>query len=185
MSRVLLLNASYEPLNVVSLQKAVNLLLRGCVEPVADADVAGLVRSPSTTLTVPAVLRLRRYVNVPQRGATWSRQGVLMRDRFTCVYCGTRAGDAKHDTRHGGLLLRAKTTRDDFTVDHLIPRSRGGNNSWGNTACACRWCNHRKGDRKPEEAGLKLLWEPKTPRVDYLVLAGEVPESWKMYLRVG
>lgn len=65
-----------------------------------------------------------------------------------------------------------------------MPSSRGGRNSWGNTACACAKCNHRKGNRTPHEAGMKLLWEPKTPRVDYLVASGELPEAWKFYLEV-
>lgn len=190
MSGVLLLNASYEPLSVVSVQRALGLILRGCVEAVPDAGIACTVRSASAAWSVPTVLRLRRYVHVPQRGATWSRQGVLQRDRYTCIYCGTRLGlPAKAVRLLGGrpvdIVLKARTTREDFTVDHLIPRSRGGRNTWTNTACACCWCNRRKADRKPEEAGLKLLWEPKTPRVDYLVMSGDVPEAWKIYLRIG
>jgi len=170
---VLLLNASYEPLRVISARRAVNLLLRGVAEGVEG--IAARFRTPTTVFEVPSVIRLRYYVNVPQRGATWSRRGVLNRDRYTCIYCGARPGD-----RRGGHML----TRSDFSVDHIIPLSRGGKSVWGNTACACRRCNQRKGNRTPHEAGMRLRWEPKRPRVNYLVLSGDVPEEWKVYLRV-
>jgi 5-methylcytosine-specific restriction endonuclease McrA len=127
------------------------------------------------TLSIPAVLRLRRYVNVPRRGARWSRRGVMQRDKYTCIYCGIQAGKAR-----GHRLLK----RSDFTLDHIVPQSRGGRNTWGNTACACPDCNGRKGDRTPHEAGMTMLWEPKIPRVDYLVASGNVPESWKFYLEI-
>jgi 5-methylcytosine-specific restriction endonuclease McrA len=168
---VLLLNATYEPLRVIPVRRAVGLLMRGVVEGVGG--VAARLHTPSTVFEVPSVLRLRYYVRVPQRGAVWSRHGVLKRDGYTCVYCGAGIGD-----RCRGRAL----TRADFTVDHLIPRSRGGSNTWGNTACACRWCNGRKGSRMPHEAGMRLLWEPKTPRVNYLTFSGEVPAEWRIYL---
>jgi len=172
-TNVLLLNASYEPLRVIPVRRAVGLLMRGVAEGVDG--VAARLRTPSTVFEVPSVLRLRYYVNVPQRGAVWSRRGVLARDGYTCVYCGGRVGDR----RRGRALARAS-----FTVDHVIPRSRGGGNTWGNTACACRWCNGRKADRMPHEAGMRLRWEPKTPRVNYLVVSGDVPAEWRIYLRV-
>jgi 5-methylcytosine-specific restriction endonuclease McrA len=170
---VLLLNVTYEPLRVIPVRRAVGLLMRGVVEGVDG--VAAWLRTPSTVFKVPSVLRLRHYVHVPQRGATWSRCGVLTRDGYTCVYCGARVGDR----RRGRVIVRT-----NFTLDHLIPRSRGGGNTWSNTACACRWCNHRKADRMPHEAGMRLRWEPKTPRVSYVVVSGEVPSEWKVYLRV-
>jgi len=170
---VLLLNASYEPLRVISVRRAVGLLMRGVVEGVQG--VAARLRTPSTVFTVPSVLRLRYYVNVPRRKAVWSRRGVMRRDDYTCIYCGARVGQ-----RDRGRAL----TRSDFTVDHLIPSSRGGTNTWGNTACACRRCNHRKADRTPHEAGMRLRWEPKTPRVNYVIASGDMPSEWKVYLRV-
>jgi len=170
-THVLLLNATYEPLRVIPIRRAVGLIIRGAVEGVEG--VAARLRTPSTVFEVPSVLRLRHYVHVPQRGAVWSRRAVLTRDRYTCIYCGARIGD-----RHRGRIL----TRSDFTIDHLIPRSRGGGNTWGNTACACRWCNVRKDNRTPHEAGMRLRWEPKTPRVNYLVVSGEMPAEWRVYL---
>ncbi|MEZ4867587.1 MAG: HNH endonuclease [Caldilineaceae bacterium] len=170
---VLLLNASYEPLAVIPLKRAVSLLLRDRVDAVTDELVT--VQGASDTLALPNVLRLRRYVHAPRRGVRWSRRGVLQRDEFRCIYCGMRSGE-----RRGSIFL----TKSDFTIDHIVPRSRGGVNSWGNTACACSPCNQRKGDRTPHEAGMTMLWEPKTPRVDYLVASGSIPTSWKIYLEV-
>lgn len=171
---VLLLNASYEPLAIIPYRRAVALLLRDRVE--AASAEAAVLRAADGALHVPRILRLRRYIQAPRRNAHWSRAGVLRRDRYTCIYCGSAPGD-----RQGAHMLDKR----DFTVDHIVPRSRGGRNTWGNTACACTRCNNRKGDRLPHEIGLRLRWEPKTPRVDYLVLSGDIPEAWKVYLELG
>lgn len=173
MGTVLLLNASYEPLAVIPLRRAVSLLLRNRVDAATDDAIS--IQGVSTGLHIPTVIRLRRYISVPRRGARWGRRGVLERDGYHCIYCGIQAGE----TQRGHVL-----TRSDFTVDHLIPRSRGGQNTWGNTACACPVCNHRKGNRTPHEAGMNLRWEPKMPRVGYLVASGDVPAAWKVYLEV-
>jgi len=170
---VLLLNASYEPLAVIPQRRAVALLLRGRVDAVTEEAVT--IHGASTTLRIPTVIRLRRYINVPRRGARWTRRGVLQRDGYQCIYCGIQAG---HSQR--GKVLG----KYDFTVDHLIPRSRGGKNTWGNTACACPLCNNRKQNRTPHEAGMTLRWEPKIPRVGYLVASGNVPAAWKVYLEI-
>lgn len=173
MTNVLLLNSTWEPLGVITPRDAVCLMLRDVVEAVDG--VAARLRTPRTIFEVPSVLRLRYYANVPRRRARWSLRAVLIRDRHTCIYCGARPGDKQR-----GRKLRMA----DFTVDHIIPRSRGGRNTWTNTACACRRCNGRKADRLPHEAGMRLRWEPKTPRVDYVVVSGDVPVEWKLYLEV-
>ena len=173
MESVLLLNVTYEPLQMISIQRAVNLLLTGKVEAVEGT--ARRLRTPSTIFEVPSVIRLTRFVNVPQRNVSWSKRGILRRDSYTCIYCGVQPGE----TKHGRLL-----SREDFTVDHIIPRSRGGRNTWGNTACACYTCNQRKGSRIAHEAGMRLLFEPKRPRVNYLVVSGNVPDEWKKYFRI-
>ncbi len=166
---VLLLNASYEPLAVLSLPRAVNLLLRTRVEPVTEEHM--LVGTTGSGLAVPEVLRLKHYVNVPHLHApAWTRRGLFVRDRFTCAYCGRKAGV-------GGEL-----STQELTVDHVTPLSRGGKSTWLNTVCACRRCNMRKGSRLPHEAGMKLLIEPKTPRTNYMVMSGNVPASWKIWL---
>ena len=168
---ILLLNASYEPLTVIPQRRAISLMLRGRVDAATDEAVA--LRSTHSVFEIPHVLRLRKYVNVPRRGARWTRRGVLQRDGYRCAYCGIGLG-----RRQRGQVIR----RDDFTIDHVVPRSKGGRNTWGNTVCACTTCNNRKADKLPNEAGMKLLWEPKIPRVDYLVASGDVPEAWKIYL---
>ncbi|MCB0170121.1 MAG: HNH endonuclease [Anaerolineae bacterium] len=173
MERVLLLNASYEPLCVVTSRRALALILKGRVEA-ACGDLLEM-QGVSHTLRIPTVIRLRRYINVPRRGARWSRQAVLHRDNHTCGYCGLRAGEKQ---RHKSL------SRSDFTIDHILPISRGGKNTWTNTICACAACNQRKGNRTPHEANMKLGWEPKMPRVTYLVASGQIPASWKVYLEV-
>lgn len=173
MAAVLLLNATYEPLAVISRQRALSLLLRERVDVATDQllSLAGV----QVAFSIPTVLRMKRYVNVPRREAAWSKRGVLRRDGFRCIYCGLAAGEMK-DSHF--------LNKDDFGVDHIIPRSRNGKNTWGNTACACKWCNHRKGGRTPHEAGMKMHWEPKTPRVNYLILSGDIPDAWKVYLQV-
>lgn len=173
MASVLLLNASYEPLRVIPFRRAVSLLMRDRVDAISAE--AHPVPTSNTIIEIPHVLRLRRYVNAPRRGARWSRRNVFARDKWTCIYCGIQLGNM----RKGRLI-----GRDEFTLDHILPRSRGGKNTWSNTACACATCNQRKGARRPDEAGMKLRWEPKRPRVDYLVASGDVPEAWKLYLEV-
>lgn len=170
---ILLLNATYEPLTVLSRARAMSLWLRGRVEAATEEIL--LIQGVAQRIELPTVLRLRRYVNVPRRGARWHRVGVLQRDNYRCIFCGIQQGEWQ-DSR----LLTHKA----FTVDHLVPKSRGGKNTWGNTACACGKCNSRKGARTPHEAGMKLLWEPKTPRVNYLIASGDLPEAWKMYLEI-
>lgn len=173
--RVLLLNGStWEPLSVITVPRAINLLLSE--KAVAVEHSGKTVRTISSEFPVPSVIALRRYVNVPRRQAHWSRRGVLIRDKYECIYCGVRPGG----TQKGKLL-----TKSNFTVDHIVPKSRNGRDTWTNTACACEVCNHRKGSRLPNEAGMRLRWEPKTPRTSYLVIAvGTGPDVWKRYIEV-
>lgn len=173
MSSVLLLNAGYEPLAIVTQRRALSLLLRGHVE--AACTEALEMHGVTTTLHIPTVIRLRYYVNVPRRNAHWSRKAVLQRDAYTCAYCGIRLGDLKSGT---------PLTKQDFTVDHILPISRGGKNTWGNTVCSCASCNRHKANRLPHEAHMTLHWEPKIPRTNYLVFSGEVPAAWRAYLKI-
>ncbi len=162
---ILLLNASYEPLTVVTLARAVKLLLRGRAEAASAEHVT--VSSAAQTMAVPQVLRLKFYARVPHRRTpAWTRRGVFERDQFTCAYCGRRYAAR------------------DLTVDHLIPTSQGGTSTWGNTVAACGRCNQRKANRTPHEAGMKLLIEPKTPRTNYLIASGDVPAAWKVWIEL-
>ncbi|KAF4406991.1 MULTISPECIES: HNH endonuclease [Streptomyces] len=150
MRNTLVLNASFEPLSTVTLRRAVVLVLQD--KAVVEQAHPGLrVRASAVDVPVPQVIRLRRYVRVPfRRRAPWSRRGVLVRDRHRCAYCGRRA----------------------TTVDHVVPRSRGGGDTWLNTVAACAEDNHRKADRTPEQAGMRLLSKPFEPTPsDALLLA--------------
>jgi 5-methylcytosine-specific restriction endonuclease McrA len=162
---VLVLNASYEPLHVVSVRRAVVLLLK---EKAQLVEAAGSVlRSERQSVPRPLVIRLVAYIRIPRRLCPpVSRRGVFARDGNACQYCGARPG------RH---LL---------TVDHVVPRSRGGQKSWDNLVTACQPCNRRKGGRRPEEAGMRLLAPPGPPK--YLALAlvesGPGRDIWEKYL---
>lgn len=170
---VLLLNASYEPLRIIPLSRALSLLMKERVD-VVESDAAHPLRSPSIALPRPSVLRLRRYVNVPRRHATWTRRGVLARDRYACAYCG--------------LAMRPK----DATIDHVVPQSTCARtgvraNTWTNTVASCLACQKRKGDKSMAQAGMRFFdpqYEPKTPRTDYLVLTSEIAPEWRKYIRL-
>ncbi|GAA1187181.1 HNH endonuclease [Streptomyces hebeiensis] len=141
MRDTLVLNSSFEPLSTVTLNRAVVLVLQDKAV-VEQAHPALRVRAAAVELPVPRVIRLCRFVRVPfRRQAPWSRRGVLMRDQHRCAYCGRRA----------------------TTVDHVVPRSRGGSDSWLNTVASCAEDNHRKADRTPEQAGMPLLHQPFVP----------------------
>lgn len=174
-NRVLLLNGStWEPLAVIPVMRAINLLLAG--KAVVIEESGRFLRTVKDKFSIPSVIALRTYINVPRRQAHWSRKGVLVRDNYTCVYCGISVGTV----RAGKLVAKS-----DLTIDHVIPKSRGGKDTWTNTACACANCNHRKGDRLPHEAHMRLMWEPKMPRTSYLVIAlGTGPAAWKRYIEV-
>lgn len=169
MDRVLLLNGDYRPLGTKSIEKAVGLLIRGRAYGVAGVPPARRLRTPNTVFEVPSVIVLQRFINVPSRTKKWSRSGVFERDNYTCIFCGrSRAAN--------GMGYK------DFTIEHIAPKSRGGKSTWSNTACACYDCNHRKADRYPHEAGMSLLWEPKTPRTNYWKASGNIPVEWKYWL---
>jgi 5-methylcytosine-specific restriction endonuclease McrA len=160
------LNASYEPLNVVSVRRAVVLLLKEKAQVVEAAE--STLRSECVSLPMPTVIRLVAYVRIPHR---WhvpvSRRGVLARDAYTCQYCGSQPG------------------RASLTVDHVVPRSRGGVKTWENLVAACAPCNRRKGGRLPQEVGMHLVSPPSQPRYIALafVEAGTRHESWHKYLQ--
>lgn len=162
MNPVLLLNASYEPLSVVTARRAVILTLTGKAELVHELEGVFL-RSASLIIEHPSVIRLTRYVVVPYRAnAPLTRQGIFRRDGYRCVYCGKAAS----------------------TVDHVVPRSRGGANTWKNLVSSCRDCNHSKGDRLLSELGWKLRIAPYAPTHHQSVLNrfGEPHPSWLTYL---
>jgi 5-methylcytosine-specific restriction endonuclease McrA len=164
MHRVLVLNATYEPLSIISVRRAVILLLKEKAELIEAASER--LHAECTSLPVPLVIRLVYYVRIPRQVTMVpTRNGVLLRDNFTCQYCGATPGRAW------------------LTLDHLLPRSRGGETAWDNVVACCRPCNARKGDHTPEEAGMALRRRPSRPHyVAFLLLAGSVPRDvWDKY----
>lgn len=165
MQRVLVLNATYEPLSIVSVQRAVVLLLKEKAELVEAA--AERLHASRTSLPVPLVIRLVYYVRIPHPVVLApTRRSVALRDNFTCQYCGATPGR--------GLL----------TLDHIVPRSRGGATTWENVVSACRQCNMKKGDRTPEEAHMALRKTPGRPHYVAFLLLSEAASKdvWRKYV---
>ena len=151
----LALNASFEPLTIITARRAIRLVLDQKAE-ILEADAAQAFRSPRTQLPFPTVIRLVRFVHVPHRFRRQVTNTFLFaRDDYKCQYCG----------RHRGQLKG----RQVLTRDHIIPLSRGGDNSWQNLVASCSPCNNRKGDRLPGEAGMRLLSKPREPNYVRLV----------------
>ena len=165
MSRVLVLNATYEPLNVVSIRRAVLLLLKEKAEIVEAAEA--WLHAEQIDLPLPLVIRLVYYVRIPRYFTLpLSRRTVLARDQYTCQYCQCQPG------------------RANLTIDHVVPRSRGGETRWENVVTACEMCNRRKGDRTPDEARMPLQREPRRPRYLALTLleGTRAPQEWNKYM---
>jgi 5-methylcytosine-specific restriction endonuclease McrA len=159
---VLVLNQDYCALTVCSVERAIVLVLMRKADMV-ESDRARFIRSPSTQIPWPSIVRLRAYVSVPYKRIMLSRKNVLRRDRMRCQYCNGR---------------------DRLTIDHVMPKSRGGKDTWENLVAACTRCNNRKGNRTPEEANMRLLRKPFRPSHvmfirDYM---GTLDETWKPYL---
>jgi len=163
LQQVLVLNASYEPLNVCSIRRAHVLVWKGKAEVVEQLDRP--LTSASATYPWPHVIRLVHYVRVPRTiQRKISRRALFARDGWRCVYCGTSSGR--------------------MTLDHVIPRSKGGQSIWENVVTSCAPCNLRKGDKLPEEAEMLLSAPPRPPApVLFIKLATQrVPASWQQYL---
>jgi 5-methylcytosine-specific restriction endonuclease McrA len=161
--QVLVLNASYEPLNVCSIRRAHVLVWKGKAEVLEKLDRP--LHSASATFPWPHVIRLTAYVRVPRTvQRRISRRALFARDGWRCVYCGTSGGR--------------------MTLDHVIPRSRGGESVWENVVTSCGPCNLRKADRLPEEAEMQLAHPPRPPApVLFIKLATpRVPVVWQQYL---
>lgn len=161
-SDVLVLNQDYQPLSICSVQRSVKLLFLEKAELLHD-DPDKVIRTVNDEYTYPSVIRLRRYINLPYAKIVLSRRNVMKRDRHTCQYCGTKS---------------------DLTLDHVLPRSRGGKDSWENLVTACNQCNVKKGNRTPDEASMHLNVEPYRPvHITFFQnLLGGVQEHWKPYL---
>jgi 5-methylcytosine-specific restriction endonuclease McrA len=162
--RVLVLNASYEPINVCTVRRAAVLILKNRAEILEEGDWA--LHAESLTLARPVVIRLLAYVRIPRDAhrRKITRRAVFARDRWTCQYCGHERGN--------------------LTVDHVVPRSKGGRSTWDNIVTCCAPCNRRKGDRLPRQANMVPARKPKAPSATIFihVATPTIPAAWEQYL---
>lgn len=160
--KALVLNMDYSPIAVCSVQRAFLLIYLRKADMV-KANNSHAFHTVSDTFSMPSVIKLNRYVSVPYKGTVLTRENVFKRDGFKCQYCGTSK---------------------ELTIDHLVPKAKGGKTSWNNLVTACKKCNSRKGNYSPEEAGLQLTFRPFRPSyIMYLkYMSGSSLEEWEPYL---
>jgi 5-methylcytosine-specific restriction endonuclease McrA len=163
-AEVLVLNSDYQPLNVTNVRRAVVLVYLGKADVLHTDSFA--IATIKRTIEAPTVVRLRHHIKRPTPQIHLSRRTILARDDYTCQYCGRVA--------------------DDLTVDHVIPRRLGGESTWENLVCCCRYCNVKKGDRTLRECGFKLRRRPERPKyISYISLnrytANVEREDWRLY----
>lgn len=164
--RVLVLNSSYEAINICTAKRAVRMLLTEKADLIEPGEIE--VRSSFYSMPMPEVIRLRRYIRLPHRPIPYCRKNILLRDNYACQYCGERKRP------------------EELTLDHVVPISKGGVDSWHNVVTACKKCNHRKGNHLLEETNMHLLSKPRKPTLPtylHLVrLIGEKRNLWRKYL---
>ncbi|UXX78871.1 HNH endonuclease [Reichenbachiella carrageenanivorans] len=162
LGKVLVLNQDYSPLTVCTIQRAFLLVFLGKAELI-EASVSSKLRTVSKAYPLPAVIKVKNYVHVPYRGVVLTRQNIFKRDQGRCQYCGVDR---------------------DLTLDHLIPRSKGGKSTWNNLVTACKTCNAKKGNYSLAEAGLVLKRPPFKP--SYIMFLrnnlGAMNKEWAPYL---
>jgi 5-methylcytosine-specific restriction endonuclease McrA len=163
---VLVLNASYEPINVCAARRAIVLVLKGVA--MTEEENGHFLHAARVAMRVPSVIRLLEYRRIPHQSRALSRKNILLRDRNTCQYCST--------TLPSGEL----------TLDHVIPRSRGGLSTWENLVACCHPCNRRKGNQLPHEANMKPAREPRSFNLHtsrhIMRLMGHSDDKWRKYL---
>lgn len=162
MRRVLVLNQDYSPISVCSMERAFLLVFMEKAEMVHEDEKLAM-RTVSRSYPAPSVIRLQKYINIPYKSILLSRQNIFKRDGHKCLYCGAT---------------------NDLTLDHVMPKSRGGNSSWTNLATACKKCNSIKGDKTPEEAEMPLSMQPFKPSYIMFVrnFSGFTSKEWLQYL---
>ena len=163
---VLVLNASYEPINVCAARRAIVLVLKGIA--MTEEENGHFLHAARFAVRLPSVIRLLEYRRIPHQTRALSRKNILMRDRYTCQYC--------HRT----------LPSSELTLDHVVPRSRAGETTWENLVACCHPCNNRKGSRTPDEANMKLSRAPRpfslhTSR-HLMRLLAKSDNQWQKYL---
>jgi len=163
---VLVLNASYEPINVCAARRAIVLVLKGVA--MAEEENGHFLHSTRLCVRVPSVIRLLEYRRIPHQTRSLSRKNILLRDRNTCQYCAQVLPSG------------------ELTLDHVIPRSRGGLSTWENLVACCHTCNRRKGNQFSQEAGMKLMREPRAFNLHtsrhIMRMIGHSDAKWRKYL---
>ncbi len=161
-ANVLVLNQDYQPLSICSVQRSMKLLFLEKAELLHD-DPQKELQTIRESFQFPSVIRLRSYIRIPYNKVVLSRRNIMKRDNFTCMYCGSK---------------------NDLTIDHVLPKSRGGKDVWENLTTACEKCNVKKGSRTPQEAGMTILKQPyrPIPITFFRDYNGNVQEPWKPYL---
>jgi 5-methylcytosine-specific restriction endonuclease McrA len=168
MERTLLLNSTFEPLKIISWQRAITLLTQGKVEVIDFYDRE--VRGVSVTFRLPSILRLLKLVKIRRasREVRFSRANIYQRDKYICQYCGNRY------------------STENLTFDHVVPQVQGGGATWENIVTACLTCNNKKGGRTPQEARMRLVRHPVKPKwmpvVTFRLGVRNAPMSWRDYL---
>ena len=164
--RVLVLNTSFEPINVCTERRAVVMIFKGVAR--VEEHNGHVLHSQKLSIHAPSVIRLTEYIHIPFERRSLSRKNILLRDHSTCQYCGTQYPPS------------------ELTLDHVQPRSRGGESAWDNLVACCKRCNHRKGNRTPEESGMHLLRRPRgfSLHVNRQIMRylGRADETWRKYL---
>ncbi len=169
MEHTLVLNATFEPISIVTWKRALRLLCQGKVEVLAEYDCE--IHSISFSIKLPSVLRLLKYVRLRRRSRhmKFCRANIYARDHHTCQYCGK------------------KCPTENLTFDHVIPIVKGGGKTWNNIVTCCFVCNHKKGGRTPEEAGMRLIRPPKEPEwvptmLHITIGFKAAPQAWRDYI---
>jgi 5-methylcytosine-specific restriction endonuclease McrA len=162
-SDVLVLNFTYEALNITTFQRAVKMIFSGKAELLHGQD--RILSSTTFEMQMPSIIRMLYYIRRPMQKVALTKKNVLIRDDHTCQYCGMR----------GERLM---------TVDHVIPRSRGGTSTWENLVCACMRCNNRKNNRTPNEANMSLQRKPRQPKyIPWIqIKRNTLPDEWGKFL---
>ncbi len=160
----LVLNASYEPINIVSARRAITLVMKGAAY--VEKASSQFIHTSRIAIQIPSVVRLIVYRRMPRQNRAVSRKSIMLRDRYTCQYCR-------------GVFETRK-----LTLDHINPRSRGGGNTWENLVACCYPCNNRKADRTPQEAGMVLAHKPAQIGIHakHRLMVGTAEPEWDQYL---
>ena len=163
---VLVLNASYEPINICAARRALVLVLKGVA--MTEEENGHFLHAQRIAMRLPSVIRLLEYRRIPHQSRALSRKNILLRDRNTCQYCG--------------MVLAAS----ELTLDHVVPRSRGGLSAWENLVACCHLCNRRKGNALLVEINMKLLREPRSFNLHtsrhIMRMIGRSDQKWRKYL---